>query len=215
MNISAKDLAQRMADALNVDNGFLTGFAQGAISLPIDLGYLAYDFLDTENRSANMDDTERMIRLIKSGLANKKSLAKIARLVADDFLEKTDSERVKLIIEKGSGKFLGRFVTNQLLGVNLGALIAERFVLQFAASLSLGSVLSLGAMKSRAIYTSRELRSRNPWLYDRLRRMGNLDLLYFLMEKRTRPFEDAIAVWHSSRSDFNRIVELFFQKVAK
>ncbi len=215
MNKSAKDIAQDMADALNMNNNFIVGFVQGAISFPIDLGYLAYDFLDTENRTANRDDTERMIRLIKSGLASKESLAKIARMVADDFLEKVDLERMKLIIEKGSGKFLGRFVSNQVLGANLGAVIAERFILQLAASISLSSILTVGSINSRAIYTSRELKLRNPRLYDRLRRMGNLDLLYIFVEKRTRPFEDAIAIWHSSRSEFNRIAELFFQKVAK
>ncbi|HGE8309261.1 TPA: hypothetical protein ACGD7H_004812 [Serratia marcescens] len=215
MTKSAKDIAQDMADALNTKSNFATGFIQGAIAFPVDIGYLAYDFLDTDNRSSNQNDTERMIRLIKSGLASKESLSKIAQMVADDFLKKVDLERVKVIVEKGSGKFLGRFISNQLLGVNLGMVISERFVVQYAAGLSLTSVLTVGAMNSRAIHTSRDLRARNPQLYDRLRRMGNLDLLYFLVEKRTRPFEDAIAVWHRSRSEFDRITELFFQKVAK
>ncbi|EPZ5944273.1 hypothetical protein ACXQGN_003279, partial [Serratia marcescens] len=169
MTKSAKDIAQDMADALNTKSNFATGFIQGAIAFPVDIGYLAYDFLDTDNRSANQNDTERMIRLIKSGLASKESLSKIAQMVADDFLKKVDLERVKVIVEKGSGKFLGRFISNQLLGVNLGMVISERFVVQYAAGLSLTSVLTVGAMNSRAIHTSRDLRARNPQLYDRLR----------------------------------------------
>ncbi|CAI2533229.1 Uncharacterised protein [Serratia ficaria] len=215
MSKSAKDIAQDMADALNTNSNFLTGFIHGAISFPVDIGYLAYDFLDTESRSLNSYDTERMIRLLKSGLANNENLTKIAQMVADEYLKKVDLERVKAIVERGSGKFLGRIASNQLIGLNLGMLFSEQFIIRYATGFALTSILSVGAVNSRAIHTSRELRSRNPQLYDRLRRMGNLDLLYFLVEKRTRPFEDAIAIWHKNRSEFNRITDLFFEKVAR
>lgn len=55
MTKSAKDIAQDMADALNTKSNFATGFIQGAIAFPVDIGYLAYDFLDTDNRSANQN----------------------------------------------------------------------------------------------------------------------------------------------------------------
>jgi len=42
----------------------LAVLSKGAIFFPIDMEYLAYDFINTDNRSINRYDTERMLRLI-------------------------------------------------------------------------------------------------------------------------------------------------------
>lgn len=174
----AKEIAQEMANAVNSKSNFFGGFIEGAISFPVDIGYLAYDFINTDNRSINRYDTERMLRLIKAGLANQHSLTKIVKLVVDEYLKKVDVDKVKRWVEKGSGKIAGRFVSNQVLMVNLGAVLSERVVIRLATGYALTSLLTLGAMNSRAIHTSRQLRQRNPEIYDNLRRAGNLDLLY-------------------------------------
>lgn len=67
---SAKELATKMADSINLKSGFLRSFAGGVLELPVDLYYLGYDFLDTDNRWANSIDKERCIRLVKRGFAN-------------------------------------------------------------------------------------------------------------------------------------------------
>ncbi|PTA79468.1 hypothetical protein C9411_06375 [Serratia sp. Nf2] len=204
-----------MVNAVNSKSNFFGGFIEGAISFPVDMGYLAYDFINTDNRSINQYDTERMLRLIKAGLANQHSLAKIVKLVVDEYLKKVDVDKVKRWVEKGSGKIAGRFVSNQVLMVNVGAALSERVVIRLATGYALTSLLTLGAMNSRAIHTSRQLRQRNPEIYDNLRRAGNLDLLYFLVEPKTKPFEQAIEVWRKNRGEFDRITELFFEKVSK
>ena len=211
----AKEIAQEMANAVNSKSNFFGGFIEGAISFPVDMGYLAYDFINTDSRSINRYDTERMLRLIKAGLANQHSLTKIVKLVVDEYLKKVDVEKVKRWVEKGSGKIAGRFVSNQVLMVNLGAVLSERMVIRLATGYALTSLLTLGAMTSRAIHTSRQFRQRNPEIYDNLRRAGNLDLLYFLVEPKTKPFEQAIEIWRKNRGEFDRITELFFKKVSK
>ena len=53
----AKDLAKDMLEAINVDDsGFIAALVKGLISFPVSMGYLAYDFMDTEHRRANEDD---------------------------------------------------------------------------------------------------------------------------------------------------------------
>ncbi|MFP7325978.1 hypothetical protein [Serratia marcescens] len=47
---SAKQIANEMADAVNIDSNLVRGFAQGFISVPVDFYYLGYDYIDNENR---------------------------------------------------------------------------------------------------------------------------------------------------------------------
>ncbi|BEO55671.1 hypothetical protein ABK864_03530 [Serratia marcescens] len=60
---SVKQIANDMADAVNIDSNLVRGFAQGFISVPVDFYYLGYDYIDTENRWLNSQDKERFIRL--------------------------------------------------------------------------------------------------------------------------------------------------------
>ena len=61
---------------------------------------------------------------------------------------------------------------------------ASRGVSAFFAGSLAGLLLSVGAETSRAIYTSRYLKRRNPVLHDKLQNLGDLDLLYFLSKQR-------------------------------
>lgn len=79
----------------------------------------------------------------------------------------------------------------------------------FAGSLA-GLLLSVGAETSRAIYTSRYLKRRNPVLHDKLQNLGDLDLLYFLVEDIVKPFETARMVGDKNPAEFNKICEYFF-----
>ena len=90
----------------------------------------------------------------------------------------------------------------ELTGVKLGEAIASRGVSAFFA----GSLAGL----SRAIYTSRYLKRRNPVLHDKLQNLGDLDLLYFLVEDIVKPFETACMVSDKNPAEFNKICEYFF-----
>lgn len=85
----------------------------------------------------------------------------------------------------------------------------KRSVSFFAGSLA-GLLLSVGAETSRAIYTSRYLKRRNPVLHDKLQNLGDLDLLYFLVEDIVKPFETACMVSDKNPAEFNKICEYFF-----
>ncbi|MHC9495856.1 hypothetical protein [Klebsiella pneumoniae] len=59
-------------------------------------------------------------------------------------------------------------------------------------------------------YTSRYLKRRNPVLHDKLQNLGDLDLLYFLVEDIVKPFETACMVSDKNPAEFNKICEYFF-----
>ena len=98
----------------------------------------------------------------------------------------------------------------ELTGVKLGEAIASRGVSAFFAGSLAGLLLSVGAETSRAIYTSRYLKRRNPVLHDKLQNLGDLDLLYFLVEDIVKPFETACMVGDKNPAEFNKICEYFF-----
>ncbi|CAI0765122.1 Uncharacterised protein [Serratia entomophila] len=122
---SAKQIASDMADAVNIDSHLVRGFAQGFISVPVDFYYLGYDYIDTENRWLNAQDKERFIRLIKSGLANKSSIEKVAHVFIENFANKVNVEDVKDITIRTSGKLLGKFAFNQLATANVGYVFSQ------------------------------------------------------------------------------------------
>ncbi|HFI1930237.1 hypothetical protein [Yersinia enterocolitica] len=210
---SAKELATKMADSINLKSGFLRSFAGGALELPVDLYYLGYDFLDTDNRWANSIDKERCIRLVKRGFANGENLEKIANVIFTRYLDKVDADKLKNIAINGSASIAGSMVANRLVLGNIGAIFARNLIAKMLIGFSFTTILSIGAVQSRAVYTSRELSMRDPELYAYLNRLGDLDLLYFLVEKRIRPFEDATALWSRNRQLFDEVTKYFFQKV--
>lgn len=117
---------------------------------------------------------------------------------------------MKEISAKGGGNFVGRMTFNQLATANMGYVFSSRLIPRIASGLTIGSIMSLGAAMSRAVYVSRDLQQRNPSIYDTLRRMGDMDLFYFLVADKTRPFEDAAQLWVTDRKKFHQTCCFFF-----
>lgn len=205
---SAKEIARDMLDAINVDGtGFLGAVAKGVISFPVSVAYLGYDFMDAEHRRENLDDKFRLARLIKKVTFNDETIYKVIKPFIDDFISRVDIPSVGLQM---AGSITGKTLFSQLTGIKLGYVISDRATTALFAGTVIGSLLSIGAEASRAIYTSRYLRERNPNAYYKLNNMGDLDLLYFLVEDTVRPFETACSVDEHNSEEFNRICRYFF-----
>lgn len=95
--------------------------------------------------------------------------------------------------------------------INLGAALATRAVSSLMAGAGVGLILSVGAEESRAIYTSRYLRERNPDIYYKLQKMGDLDLLYFIFEDTVRPFEKACEIDEKTRNSLKKFAITFWK----
>ncbi|MBP2196777.1 hypothetical protein [Pantoea cypripedii] len=211
--ISAKKLADEMAEAMHMDSNFFRGFLHGFVNLPVDFYYLGRDYIDTDSRTVNSYDKERIIRMVKHGMASRPNLEKVIRLFLDDFMRHVDFQKVKELSAKGGGSFLGRMTFNQLASANMGYILSSKLIPRLASGLTIGSILSIGAAMSRSVYVARDLQGRNPVAYNLLRRMGDLDLLYFMVADKTRPFEDAAALWSTDRDKFHQTCCYFFEKV--
>lgn len=175
-----KELAKDMLEAINIDDsGFIAALTKGLISFPVSMGYLAYDFMDTEHHRANADDKYRFARLINKVGFNKELIGQVVGVFINDFSSRLD---FSLMVEKIVGDSAGRMIFSELTGVKIGYVISNRLVTAFFSGACIGSLLTLGAEVSRAIYTSRYLAARSPGHYQKLKDMGDLDLLYFLIE---------------------------------
>jgi len=204
---SAKKLAREMLDAINVDSsGLLGAVAKGFISFPVTLGYLGYDFIDTDHRRENRDDKYRLARLAKTATFNRDLIEKVIAVFTDEFTVRID---MVSMVENIGGSIGGSIIFSQLTGINLGRLISASLVKAVFSGAVIGSILSIGAEASRAIYTSRYLRERNSVAYYKLKGMGDLDLLYFLVEDSVKPFEKACAVGNLNKEEFNKICQYF------
>lgn len=205
---SAKEIARDMLEAINIDgSGFIGAVAKGVISLPASFACLGYDFIDTEHRRENQDDKFRLARLIKTITFDKETIYNIIKPFIDDFISRVDISAVGLQITDSS---VGKTLFSQLTGVQLGYVISDRATTALFAGTAIGSLLSIGAEASRAIYTSRYLRGRNPKIYYKLKDMGDVDLLYFLVEDTVKSFEMACAIGEYNSEEFNEICKYFF-----
>lgn len=102
---------------------------------------------------------------------------------------------------------------NQLATANMGYILSSKLIPRLAAGMAIGSILSMGAAMSRSVYVSRNLMTRNPSAYNMLRRMGDLDLLCFMVTEKTRPFEDAVALSFTDHNKFHQTCCYFFERI--
>ncbi|AZL66189.1 hypothetical protein DN555_24180 [Enterobacter asburiae] len=200
-----------MLKSLDVgDSGFLASVAQGMLSFPVSMYYLGYDFMDTTHRHSNFDDRVRMANMLKRGISVHQEAQKIVNAVIREFMSKVNMDSIQGIAQNFTGVMAGKFIFAELTGVKLGAAVSTRIMTSFAAGVVIGSALTIGAETSRAIYTARKLENQNPALYYRLKSMGDLDLLYFLVEDKLKPFLDACSVADVNKHEFNEVCKYFF-----
>lgn len=200
-----------MLKSLDVgDSGFLASVAQGMLSFPVSMYYLGYDFMDTTHRHSNFDDRVRMANMLKRGISVHQEAQKIVNAVIREFMSKVNIDSIQGMAQNFTGVMAGKFIFAELTGVKLGAAVSTRIMTSFAAGVVIGSALTIGAETSRAIYTARKLENQNPALYYRLKSMGDLDLLYFLVEDKLKPFLDACSVADVNKHEFNEVCKYFF-----
>ncbi|MCA6221996.1 hypothetical protein [Photorhabdus antumapuensis] len=213
----SKEIAEKMVSTIgDGDSGWLTGFAEGVLDIPVDFYYLGYDYLDTDHRWDNENDKYRFIGLIKSDAITLNNLNRIIQVVFEEYLSKLSEEQKKRLVSTKLGKLFGGIAAKYVIfNGQLGAFFGTKWFMKFGGSLTFTTVLGLGASVSRAIYTSRELAQTNPTLYMQLKREGNLDLLYFLVENKMKPYVKALELYDRDRGLFNEIFDEFTEGLDK
>lgn len=211
----AKNIADNLLAKFKPEDDFLIlrSFGKGFVSFPATLYWIGYDFLDTEHRSENFDDKYRFARLIKSTKKLSDSLRFIVEQVMKSFVSKIDIEAVINVSLPLAASITGKISFTTVTQLSLGKLLSDNFWSSLFSGALLGGMLSIGGEVSRAIYTSRDLRKRNITLYYTLKNKGDLDLLYFLVEKKLRPFEDACKLATTNKIQFDLVCRYFLEGI--
>ncbi|OWS73602.1 hypothetical protein CBW22_21885 [Pantoea sp. VS1] len=190
---SYQEIARRIAKIILSPESAL-GFIDGVLSVPKDIGYLAFGFIDTDNRYQRETEKIRMLTAIKYGLLENHNFIKTIETVLDIFNKTVPEDKQNAIYGKTMASVAGRTITNSLIAGKLATIIAQRssFLITLRGGL-IGNTLLIGGMVERCIYTSERLQQYNPEIYNRLR-TRDLDLLYFLVEPALNPFVDALKI---------------------
>ncbi|EOS95678.1 hypothetical protein LU631_05360 [Erwinia tracheiphila] len=146
-------------------------------------------------------------------MTSRENIEKILRLFLDNFFQHVYVKKVKELSAKGAGGFFGKMAFNQLATANMGYTFSSRLIPRIVTGATVGGILSISAAMSRSLYVVRDLQRRNPNAYNMLRRMDDPDLLYFMVEDKTRPFEEVAVLWYTDRDKFHQTCCYFFEKV--
>ncbi|WP_380180463.1 hypothetical protein [Kalamiella sp. sgz302252] len=190
---SYSEIAKRIAKIILSPESAI-GFVHGVLSVPTDIGYLAYGFIDTDSRYQRETERIRMMTAIRHGILENHNFVKTVEIVLSRFNEAVPEHKQNAIYGKVIASLAGRTITNSLLAGKLASVIAGRssFLITLRGGL-IGNTLLIGGMVERCIYTSERLQQHSPDLYFSLR-SKDLDLLYFLVEPALNPFVEALKV---------------------
>ncbi|QXX98045.1 hypothetical protein IM817_07600 [Serratia marcescens] len=209
MNYS--DIAERIVKVL-VSPGSVVGLAQGAVSIPIDLGYLALSVFDTGNRWRLQTERIRLISAIRSGIFNRHQILRAIRIVINAFTDYIPTDMQDRVYRGIASSAAGRLLTSGVVAATIANQViaagGASFLSKFSAG-SMGFFLTSGGLVEHCIYKTFELERENAPVYYKLRRAGNLDFLYFLLKPYMKPFIDALSVRNRyGEGAFMKILEI-------
>lgn len=211
--LSYSEIAKRIAKII-ISPESAIGFVHGVLSVPADIGYLAYGFLDTDSRNQPETEKIRMVGALRHGILEHHHFMKTIETVLNIFNRNVPELRQNAIYCKTMASVSGRTLTNSLIAGRLATTIAQRSTFLVAVRGGLiGNALLIGGMTERCIYTSEKLLKNNPEVYNALR-TRNYDLLYFLVEPALNPFVEALNVKRThGQQAFEKIIEMVEKEI--
>lgn len=209
------DIAKRISKVI-ISPDSVIGFVHGVLSVPKDLGYLAYSYLDTDTRFLRESERIRMVAAIKNGILENENFSKTIETVLDKFSKNIPEEKKNSIYSQIAFSIVGRTVTNSVIAGRLAIAVSQRSSLLVAARGGvIGNTLLMGGMAERSIYTSRSLQQSDPEIYYALHHK-NYDLIYFLVEPVLKPFIEALRVKRTQgQPEFNKILDMVENELKK
>ncbi|PSH21819.1 hypothetical protein BLA47_20955, partial [Yersinia pseudotuberculosis] len=136
------------------------------LSVPKDLGYLVYGYLDTDSRYLRETEHIRMAKAIRYGILQNHNFVKTIETVLGIFNKYVPKEKQESIYSRSMFSLAGRTAANSYIFGKMASIIAQRtaflVTLQGGAA---GNILLIGGMAERSVYTSRSLQRKNPEIY--------------------------------------------------
>ncbi len=205
-------IAQGMLELINgkqsVTQTFFKSLVGGLTTFTHDVTLVAKDYFDTDHRWRNQTDKIRLFALIKRG-ATSDGLKKTVSIVVRNYLHNLTEEQSRILAAKVGGTTAGKMVFNSFILTQVINLFFEKAIAKAIFSFGIGTIFSIGAAASDAVYSSNELKCRNPLIYNELRAHGDLDLLFFLLKDMLEPYLEAIHLQNSSPKLSNDVFTIY------
>ncbi|URN99807.1 hypothetical protein NB069_02670 [Leclercia adecarboxylata] len=211
-----KKVANRIVDII-ISPGVIPGLINGALTVPLDLGYLAIGYFDTDSRSKHQAERIRMAEAIHNDILNYDHITNAVELIFERFNQYLTISQQNSVYRGVVSSVAGRLVTAKII-TSIGAAVLTRISFIGAASAKgwIGKVtllLLVGGMSERSISVSEELAIEAPEIYQLLR-PHDYDLSYFLFEPVVKPFVEAIHIANQlGQPYFNKIIEIVESKL--
>lgn len=175
----------------------IKGLVNGALTVPLDMGYLARGFFDTDNRFAYQTQRIRMAHAIRNDILNYDHIINAVDLIFQQFNKYLTVSQQDNVYRSVISSIAGRFAATKIASNIAGAVLARlSFIGAKTGSKVAGQIamiLMIGGMSERSIRTSERLAIEASEVYAMLR-PHDYDLTYFLIEPAVKPFVEAIHV---------------------
>ncbi len=211
-----KRIANRIYDII-VSPGIIPGLINGALTVPLDLGYLTIGYFDTDSRFVRQTQRIRMAEAIHNDILNYDHITNAVEKIFEKFNKYLSVSQQDSVYRSVVSSIAGRLSTAKIISV-IGAAVLTRvsFIGAKTANNWIGRVtllLLVGGMAERSISISEELAIKAPEIYELLRPY-DYDLTYFLFEPAVEPFVEAIHIANQlGQPYFNKIIEIVESKL--
>lgn len=210
------DIANRISDLI-MSPATITGLINGALTVPLDMGYLAIGYFDTDSRYAHQTQRFRMAEAIHNDILNYKHITNAIEIIFKEFDKYASVTKQNNVYRGVVSSIAGRLLTAKIIAVTGAAVLARvSFIGAQSAKNWIGRVtmiLLIGGMSERSIRKSESLAIDAPEIY-RFLRPHDYDLTYFLYEPAVKPFIDAVHIGATrGQPAFDRIIDAVGRKL--
>lgn len=187
MTSDIEDLANRISDII-MSPATISGLINGALTVPLDMGYLAWGYMDTDSRFAHQTQRFRMAEAIHNDILNYKHITNAVEIIFKEFDKYASVSQQNNAYRGVVSSMVGRFMSAKLIAM-------------------------IGGMSERSIRMSESLAIEAPEIYWLLR-SHDYDLTYFLFEPAVKPFIDAVHVGATrGQPAFDKIIDAVGRKL--
>lgn len=187
MTSDIEDLANRISDII-MSPATISGLINGALTVPLDMGYLAWGYMDTDSRFAHQTQRFRMAEAIHNDILNYKYITNAVEIIFKEFDKYASVSQQNNAYRGVVSSMVGRFMYAKLIAM-------------------------IGGMSERSIRMSESLAIEAPEIYWLLR-PHDYELTYFLFEPAVKPFIDAVHVGATrGQPAFDKIIDAVGRKL--
>lgn len=167
------DIAIRLAEVV-VSPDTVTSMINGALTVPLDLGYLVLGYFNTDSRFAHQTQRIRMAEAIRNDIMNYDHIVNAVNIILREFDKHLSRNQQNKAYRTVVSSIVGRMLATHIASKIAGAVLARTSFISARSSSKVINLVSMfllvGGMSERSIRTSETLAIEAPEIYEQLRR---------------------------------------------